>query len=288
MTLSDLAALTGLSWDTVKDIVKARLEKDYGHPRLKELKRLSIDEIYVGRRKKFYTLVIDLDSGRVVWVVHGRGGDTLRKFWRALRLSKARIEAVSMDMSPAYWAAVAENLPEAAIVFDRFHITKLVNEKLDDLRRAMVREATGLMKQTVKGVRYLLLMRRDNLDESRLPQLQAALKHNKPLNTGYLLKEALGLLWEQPSYAQMKSYLHQWCDWAMASGVRQMQQLGKTLMNHASGILAWWKHRISNGRMEGINNKIKTLLRQTYGLRDERFFTLKLYSLHTSRLTLLG
>jgi len=74
----------------------------------------------------------------------------------------------------------------------------------------------------------------------------------------------------------------------MDSGVRQLQQLGKSLLGHASGILAWWKHRISNGRMEGINNKIKTLLRQTYGLRDERFFFLKLYSLHNSRLTLLG
>jgi transposase len=193
-----------------------------------------------------------------------------------------------MDMSPAYGSAVLEHLPAAAIVFDRFHITKLVNEKLDDLRREMVREATGPMQQTVKGVRYLLLLRRDNVDERRLPQLQAALKHNEPLNAGYLWKEALGLLWEQPSYAQMKSYLHQWCAWAMESGVRQMQQLGKPLLGHASGSLAWWKHRISNGRMEGINNKIKTLLRQTYGLRDERFFFLKLYSLHNSRLTLPG
>ena len=99
-----------------------------------------------------------------------------------------------MRLSPACWAAVVENLPEAAIVFDRFHITKLVNKKLDDLRREMVREATGPMQQTVKGIRYLLLMRRDNVAESRLPQLQAALKHNEPLNTGYLLKEALGLL----------------------------------------------------------------------------------------------
>ena len=94
----------------------------------------------------------------------GRGGDTLRKFWRALRLSKAKIKAVAMDMSPAYWSAVLEHLPKAAVVFDRFHITKLVNEKLDDLRRAMVREATGPMKQTVKGVRYLLLMRRENVE----------------------------------------------------------------------------------------------------------------------------
>ena len=288
MTISDLAALTGLSWDTVKAIVKARLETTYGQPRLTELQRLSMDEIYVGRRKKFYTLVINADNGQVVWVAHGRGGDCLQKFWRALRLSRAKIAAVSMDMSPAYWASVAENLPAAAIVFDRFHLIKLVNDKLDDLRRAMVREATGPMQQTVKGVRYLLLMRRDNVAAHRLPQLKAALKHNEPLHTGYLLKEALGLLWEQPSYAQMKSYLHEWCAWALDSGVRQMQQLGKSLLTHASGILAWWKHRISNGRMEGINNKIKTLLRQTYGLRDERFFTLKLYSLHHSRLTLLG
>jgi len=286
--VTDLAAVTGLGWDTVKNIIKARLEKDYGHPRLKELRRLSIDEIYLGRRKKFYTLVIDLDSGRIVWVAKGRGGDALRKFWRALRLSKARIEAVAMDMSAAYWAAVLEHLPDAAIVFDRFHITKLANEKLDDLRRDMVREAVGLMKQTVKGIRYLLLMRRDNVQDEKLPRLDEALKHNEPLFIGYLLKEALGLLWEQPSYAQMKSFLYQWCTWAGESGIRQMIQLAKTLLSHKSGILSWWKHRINNGRMEGINNKIKTLLRQTYGLRDERYLVLKLFGLHNSRQELLG
>ena len=286
--MTDLAAVTGLGWDTVKNIIKARLEKDYGHPRLKELRRLSIDEIYLGRRKKFYTLVIDLDSGRIVWVAKGRGGDALRKFWRALRLSKARIEAVAMDMSAAYWAAVLEHLPDAAIVFDRFHITKLANEKLDDLRRDMVREAVGLMKQTVKGIRYLLLMRRDNVQDEKLPRLDEALKHNEPLFIGYLLKEALGLLWEQPSYAQMKSFLYQWCTWAGESGIRQMMQLAKTLLSHKSGILSWWKHRINNGRMEGINNKIKTLLRQTYGLRDERYLILKLFGLHNSRQELLG
>jgi transposase len=288
ITVSDLAAITGLSWDTVKYIVKNALERGYGHPRLKDLRYLSIDEIYLGKEKKFYTLVIDLESGRIVWVAQGKGTEALRKFWRALRLSKARIAAVTMDMSAAYWAAVAENLPDAAVVFDRFHIVKLVNEKLDDLRREMVREATGLMKKTVKGIRYLLLMRRENVQEEKLPHLEEALKTNEPLNIGYLLKEALGLLWEQRSFEAMADFLKEWCQWAAESGVRQMQQLAKTLMLHAQGILNWWEHRISNGRMEGINNKIKTLLRQTYGLRDERYFTLKLYSLHDSRLALLG
>jgi transposase len=288
MTVTDLAAVTGLSWDTVRNIIKSRLEKDCGHPRLKELQRLSIDEIYLGRRQRFWTVVIDLDTGRIVWVAQGRGGDALREFWPALRSSRAKIQAVAMDMSAAYWAAVAEHLPHAVIVFDRFHITKLANEKLDALRRELVREATGMMKQTVKGVRYLLLMRRDKLDEEKLPRLEEALKHNESLFTGYLLKEALGLLWEQPSYQKMNAFLREWCDLAAESGIRQMLQLSKTLLSHRSGILSWWKHRINNGRMEGINNKIKTLLRQTYGLRDNRYFVLKLYSLHHSRHELLG
>jgi transposase len=288
MTVTDLAEVTGLGWDTVKGIIKARLEQGYGHPRLGHLRRLSIDEIYFGRRKKFYTLVIDLDTGQIVWVAKGKDGEALRPFWRALRLSRAKIEAVAMDMSAGYWAAVLEHLPEAAIVFDRFHIIKLVNEKLNNLRQEMVREATGPMKQAVKGIRYLLLMRRENVAEEKLPRLDEALKHNEPLFTGYLLKEALGLLWEQPTYGQMRSFLHEWCAWADGSGIRQMRQLAKTLLTHKSGILSWWKHRINNGRMEGINNKIKALLRQTYGLRDERYLVLRLLSLHNSRQELLG
>ena len=112
-----------------------------------------------------------------------------------------------MDMSAGYWAAVMEHLPEAAIVFDRFHIIKLMNEKLDRLRREMVNEASGPMKQTVKGIRYLLLMRRENVEEEKLPRLDEALKRNKPLFGGYLPEEASGLLCEQTSYGQMRPLL---------------------------------------------------------------------------------
>ena len=104
MTVTDLAALTGLGWDTVKNIIKARLEQDYGHPSLRPLQRLSIDEIYFGRHKKFYTLVIDLDTGQIVWVAKGKGGEALRPFWRALRLSHARIEAVANPRTPSQLA----------------------------------------------------------------------------------------------------------------------------------------------------------------------------------------
>ncbi len=288
MTLVDVSALTGLGWDTVKEIVQKQLQHDDGRPRLKDLKYLAIDEIYVGKRKKFYTRVLDLETGRSVWVGHGRGQAALGKFWRRLRLSKAKIQAVAMDMSGAYWAAVLEHLPGMAVVFDRFHIIKLMNEKRDKLRRALVREAPGAMRQTIKVTRYLLLTRAAHLAVGQLPKLEGALKLNEPLSQAYYLKEELSLLWEQPSRAAMESFLRQWCERAMATGIGLLRQMAKTLLLHTRGILSWWEHRINSGKMEGVNNKIKTLTRRAYGYRDEAFFILKLLFLHHANFKLVG
>ena len=288
MPISDVAEVSGLSWDTVKGIVKRRLKKDYGHIPCRHLKNLSIDEIYVGKRRKYYTLVLDLESGRIVWVGRGRGQAALQGFWRRLRKCRAKIEAVSMDMSGAYWAAVLDALPKVKVVFDRFHIIKLMNEKLDDLRRDLVREAEGPLKMVIKGTRYLLLTRMDNLKDDQLPKLEKALKLNEPLSVAWYLKEELSLLWAQPSYAAMKQFLRQWCDRAMGTGIHQLAQMAKTLLTHWTGVLNWWAHPINNGKMEGTNNKIKTLTRQAYGYRDEDFFILKLLGLHESRNKLVG
>jgi transposase len=288
MTLADVGDLTWLSWNTVKGIVQKHLQHDYGQPRLQALKYLAVDEIYVGKRKQYYTLVLDLESGRIVWVGHGRGQAALGKFWRRLRLSKAKIAAVAMDMSGAYWAAVLEHLPGAVVVFDRFHMMKLMNEKLDELRRALMREASGLSQQVIKGTRYLLLRRAKNLEPEQLPKLAEALKLNEPLSQAYYLKEELGLLWEQPSRAAMEDFLRQWCARAIGTGIALLRQMAKTLLVHASGILSWWEHRLSSGKMEGVNNKIKTLTRQAYGYRDEAFFILKLLSLHHAKIKLVG
>lgn len=242
----------------------------------------------MGKRKQYYTLVLDLESGRIVWVSRGRGKAALRGFWRRVRLSKAKIQAVAMDMSGAYWASVLEAVPKAKVVFDRFHISKLMNEKLDDLRRALVREAQGPLKLVIKGTRYLLLTRAANVAEDQLPKLERALKFNEPLCQGWYLKEELSLLWEQPSYAAMERFLRQWCDRALATGLKPLAQMAKTLLTHWTGVLNWWQERINNGKMEGINHKIKTRSRQAYGYRDEDFFILKLLGLHESRCKLVG
>ena len=288
MTIEDVAALAGLSWDTAKRIVKRRLRRDYGRIPLQGVKHLSIDEIYVGRRRGYYTLVLDLDTGRILWVSAGRGKADLQGFWRRLRRSRARIKAVAMDMSGAYYAAVLAALPGVPIVFDRYHVMQLMNQRLDELRREMVREATGPLKLAIKGTRYLLLTRGSHLEPEQLPKLERALKLNEPLSQGWHLKEELSLLWEQSSYVGMRRFLNQWCEQAQSTSVRQLRQMAKTLQVHRQGLLSYWRHPINNGRMEGTNNKIKTLQRQAYGYRDEEFFILKLLGLHESRYKLCG
>ena len=288
MTLRDVAVLTRLSWDTVKSITKSHLANDYGKPMLRGVRYLAIDEIHLGRKMCFYTLVIDLDDGRILWAKPGRGKQALQGFWQRLRAAKADLQAVATDMSAAYWSAVQEHLPAAALVFDKFHILQLMNERLDDLRRDLVREAEGPLKLKIKGTRFLLLRNPQNLKDDQIPKLDEALRLNEPLLLGWYLKEELRELWNQTSRQRMEAFLGDWCDKAVQTGIGQMQKMAKTLRVHASGVLAYADHPITSGKLEGINNKIKTLTKQSYGFHDENFFILKLLSLHHSRYKLLG
>jgi transposase len=127
MTIKDVATHLDIGWDTVKDIQKRYLGKKFGKPKLKHLRHIAIDEISTGKGHQYMTLVLDLDSGAVVYVGDGKGGDALKPFWKRLRASHAKIKAVATDMSPAYIDAVTTNLPKATLVFDRFHVIKLYN-----------------------------------------------------------------------------------------------------------------------------------------------------------------
>jgi transposase len=137
MTIQDVANHLGVSWDVVKDIQKRDLKQRFSRPRLKDLRQIAIDEISIGKGHRYLTIILDLESGAVVHVGHGKGGDALLEFLKALRRGRAKIEAVATDMSPAYIDAVTTHLPGAKLVFDRFHVMKLFNEKLSELRRDM-------------------------------------------------------------------------------------------------------------------------------------------------------
>jgi transposase len=208
-----------------------------------------------------------------------------------LRRSRAKIKAVATDMSPAYIDAVTTHLPEAKLVFDRFHVMKLFNEKLSELRRNMHREINdGMQKSALKGVRWLLLKRPENLDASRNEQnrLEEALRLHQPLATAYYLKEELGEFWEQDDYYEAESFLLDWIRRAEASGIRMLIQFAKSLRFHAFVLLNYYDYPISTGPLQGTNNKIKTMKRQAYGFRDQEFFILKILALHETKYALVG
>ena len=200
MTIRDVAEHLQVGWDLVKDIQKRYLGRKFRRIKLKHLRRIAIDEIAIGRGHRYLTVVLDLKSGAVVFVGEGKGADALKPFWKRLKRSRARIEAVAMDMSPAYISAVQTHLSKAVIVFDHFHIIKLFNEKLSDLRRELYREATEqLHKDVLKGTRWLLLKNPENLDGTRdeSKRLHEALTLNQPLATAYYMREDLRRVWEQ-------------------------------------------------------------------------------------------
>lgn len=289
MTLSDIAGWLDLSWDTVKAVVKRRLEKDYRRIGYRKVRRIAIDEIYLGRSHKYVTLVLDMDSGRIIWVGPGRGSEALREFWRRFKLSGGRLQAVAMDMSGAYAASVRAHAPHAILTFDRFHVMKLMNERLDDLRRELVRDAnTREAKEAIKGLRWLLLHRKDNLEKDAASRLQRSLEINQPLQCAYLLKEELTELWQQPDGRKAWALLREWCAKANASAIRQLAAMAKTLKRHARGILSFYKTGLSSGKMEGINRKIRGLLASAFGFRDQDFLKLRLYALHEAKFKFVG
>ena len=292
LTIQDVVEMYGLSWNTVSEIDLARLKK-LARPKLGGLKRLAIDENYLGARHGFVTIVLDLDSKAIVSVLKGRGKQALKPFFSKLKQAKAKIKAVATDMAGGYIAAVMEHLPKAALVFDRFHVVKLMNEKLSDLRREMYHELTDKQhRKMLKGTRWLLVRNPENLKQNEKvdekAQLQEALKLNESLSVAYYLKEDLRQFWNQKSKPAAEKYLEAWCRRADASGIRQMQTMAKTLRTHRRGLLNWYDHPISTGPLEGINNKIGALQRRAYGYRNYEHLKERLLTLHHTKYTLQG
>jgi len=160
MTIQAVADHLRVGWDSIKDLFKRNLKIRFAEPKLKKLKRLAIDEISIGHGHRYLTVVLDLPSGAVVFIGKGKGADAWIPFWKRLKASHAKIEAIATDMSPAYTMAIRENLPKALHVFDHFPIVKLFNDRLSDFRRELFREAEGpLGKKVLKGTRWLILTR---------------------------------------------------------------------------------------------------------------------------------
>lgn len=282
MTIKAVADHLGMSWNTVKEINKEYLRRKYGKPGLDGLKYIGIDEFAVKKGHVYMTIVADLESGQVVYVGDGKGKDALDGFWKRLSRSKCNIKAVSTDLSGAFISAVREHLPDATLVFDHFHVVKLANDALDKVRIDTYKELDSKEKSSaIKGLRWILLGNGERLkSESAAERLDQALKVNANLATSYYLKEELRRVWNQNGKEQAEVILFNWIKEARGSGIRHMTRLADTIEQHMDGLLAYYDYKISSGKVEGINNKIKTIKRQAFGFRDSDYFKLRILSMH--------
>lgn len=277
-TISNIAKHLGIGWDMVKDLHKAYLKRRYSKPSLSKVKRIGIDEFAVRKGHVYKTIVVDLDTGRIIHVGDGKGGDALTGFWKRIKRNKVKLELVTSDMSAAFIASVAENAPEATHVYDKFHVVKLVNEAVDKVRRSVWHQEKDMeQRKLIKGTRWMLLSKDlDKFDKEQRERFDNILKTNEPLFKAYYLKEDINQLWMQTDKEQAEKYLQYWCDRARESKLPAMVKVANSLLARRTGILAWYDCRVTNAILEGTNNKIKVLKRKAYGYRDDEYFKLLL------------
>lgn len=278
LPIQDVAEHFGLSWSTVKEIDRRRLVGEVGTPCYDGLRLLAVDEIAVRKGQNYLTNVLDLESGRVVWMGEGRSEETLTAFFAELTPEqRATIEAVATDMAAGYGKAVAEACPQAKLVYDLFHVVaKYSREVVDVVRRQEARQYVGPDRRFIKGSRYLLLRNHADLWPDERLRLKALLQANDRLNTVYVLKDQLKEIWRYRRAGWARRALARWCDLALQSGIEPLVRFARNLLRHATGILNHCRYPIHTGRLEGVNNKIKVMKRIAYGYRDQDYFILKI------------
>lgn len=281
MSISDVAHFTGLHWETVKNIEKAWLEKKYKKVRLDDVAYLGIDEVHLGSKLGYITVVRDLESGAVLFIGKGKGGDALKKFRKRIKRKAKQIKAVAIDMANSYSAWVADVLPDADIVYDHFHVIKLMNERMDKLRRSTMNKLCDEQKKQLKNKRWLLLRNVENLSAEAKGELDQLRGEFDDLGTASAMKEYLRNIYRIANGATVaKLAFEKWCAMADESGIACLKQMARTIRRRMDGLLAYWQHGyLTNASQEGFNNKIGWLTRQAYGYRDELYLHLKIYDL---------
>lgn len=259
--------LMGITWRTVGGIVVRVVARKLDPARLDNLRNIGIDEFSYRRRHRYITTIVDHDRQRVVWAGEGRTSDTLEAFFDELGEERcAQIECVTIDMSVSYIKAIEARLPHAQIVFDRFHVQSLASDALDEVRRAQLREIRGTDEgRELFGSRFALLKNPWDLTRTEKQKLQDLQRTNARIYRAYLLKESLAQALDYLQPWRAERALREWLAWASRSRLKPFVKAARTIRRHFDGILAYFQARLTNGRVEGINNKLRMIARRAFG-----------------------
>ena len=275
----------GLAASTVRAIDLRYLERWAAERRKPLLAQMGVDEIHLGKKQKFITVVSNLDSAEPVWFGRERKKETLDGFFEG-ELSgrqRMRITAACVDMWEPYRLSIEQWAPNCRIVYDKFHVMQHANKAIDEVRRAEFFRKGGVMRGLVKGKRWLLLSRWMNLSSTKRQELTELFAMNRKIFKAYLLKESLDRLWTYRSEGAMVNYLHRWIDQLRWQRLKPFQKLAGTLVSHLDGILNYCRTKVPLGIVEAINGNIKCLLRRGRGYRNLRYLLLKAQRMAATR-----
>ena len=269
----------GLNWKSVAAIVKRAVQYGLRHRKRPPVRVIGIDEVSRRKGQVYLTVVYDLERRVLLWVGDERTEEAVRPFFtKEMGLRRCRtLQIVCMDMWAAYANLVREHAPNAQILFDRFHIVKHLNEAVDAVRRDLWRRLTAKERTTFKGTRWLLLKNPWNLTGNQKERLSTLVQWNTPLVRAWYLKEAFQLFWDYKQPWRAKQHLTKWIHSAMRSKLEPFKKFAQMLRSHLDGILAWTKARVSNGAVEGMNNKIKSISHRSFGFRTAENFIAAIY-----------
>ncbi len=262
---------------TVRAIDLRYLERWNASRRKPALRQMGVDEIYLGKKQKFLSVVSNLETGEPLWFGQERKKETLDGFFQTELSAKQRrgIQAACVDMWEPYRLSIQQWAPNCQIIYDKFHIMQHANRAIDEVRRAEFFRKGGRMRDLVKGKRWLLLSRWVNLDTGKRQQLNKLFALNRRVMKAYLLKESLDRLWSYHYEGAMFRYLDKWMDQLRWQRLRPFEKLAQMLLDHLEGILNYCRTKVPMGVVEAVNGNIKSLLRRGRGYKNLRYLLLK-------------
>jgi transposase len=278
-TIKDIAEELGLHWETIKTLEMQYMRAQLARAGTPGPKAIGIDEISIRKGHTYRIVVSDLIRARPIWFGgEDRSEASMALFYDWLGQKKTRgIRLAVMDMWKPFRNATVARAPQAAILFDKFHIMRHLGEALDQVRKSEYARLSGRDRRFIKGQKYTLLSRRENLTLEGRKSLKTLLAANKRLNTAYLLKESFGQLWDYEREGWARKFFENWCSSLKWQRLAPYEKFAEMIDRHWEGIAAYCKpaNKVSLGFVEGLNNKIRVIQRRAYGLRDEEYLRLK-------------
>ncbi|MCA1679241.1 MAG: ISL3 family transposase [Actinobacteria bacterium] len=271
MAKTAICGLLRLGWDTVGRIVERVVADHLDETRLSGLIAVGVDEISYRRGQRYLTSVVDHASGAIVWCSPGRNAATLQAFFDELGERRDSLRAVSIDMSGGYEKAIRDNVPDAEVCFDAFHVVRLAQRAVDQVRRDEwnAHDHSHTAKgRWIKGTRWSLLKSPDKQSIPQLALLGEVQQANKPMFRAFLLKEELRLLYALEDPLLAPPHLDAWLAWASRSRLAPFVKLARTIRRHRTGILAAIRLGLSNGRLEGLNSRIRLISHRSFGFHS--------------------